>query len=153
MDGQALPLLGLSVGLIVHDLDNAARKQAYAADITYGTNNELGFDYLRDNMVTYKENKVQRGHAYAIVDEVDSILIDEARTPLIISGQGDKSTELYTQADRFAKTLRMVKVTELNDKEDNDALYADADYIVDEKAKTATLTPLGRQEGRGLFRP
>ena len=149
--GKLYRFLGLSVGLIVHDLDNAARKQAYAADITYGTNNELGFDYLRDNMVTYKENKVQRGHAYAIVDEVDSILIDEARTPLIISGQGDKSTELYTQADRFAKTLRMVKVTELNDKEDNDALYADADYIVDEKAKTATLTPSGVKKAEAYF--
>ena len=94
--GKLYRFLGLSVGLIVHDLDNKERKKAYDADITYGTNNELGFDYLRDNMVTYKENKVQREHVFAIVDEVDSILIDEARTPLIISGQGDKSTELYT---------------------------------------------------------
>ena len=141
--GKVYRYLGLSVGLIVHDLDNSARKAAYNADITYGTNNELGFDYLRDNMVIYKENKVQRGHSFAIVDEVDSILIDEARTPLIISGQGDKSTELYQQADRCAKTLRMVKVAELDDKADNDEIYADADYLVDEKAKTATLTPNG----------
>ncbi len=101
--GKVFRYLGLTVGLITHDMDNAARKAAYRADITYGTNNELGFDYLRDNMVIYKENKVQRGHHFAIVDEVDSILIDEARTPLIISGQGDKSTDLYVKADRFAK--------------------------------------------------
>lgn len=149
--GKLYRFLGLTVGLIVHDLDNDARKNAYAADITYGTNNELGFDYLRDNMVTYKENKVQRGHAYAIVDEVDSILIDEARTPLIISGQGDKSTEMYHVADRFARTLHLVKVTELNDKEDNDAIYTDADYIVDEKAKTATLTPSGVKKAEAYF--
>ena len=105
--GKLYNFLGLSVGLIIHEKDNAARKEAYNADITYGTNNEMGFDYLRDNMVIYKENKVQRGHNYAIVDEVDSILIDEARTPLIISGKGDKSTDLYEQADRFAKTLSL----------------------------------------------
>ena len=149
--GKVFRFLGLSVGLIVHDLDNEARKKAYAADITYGTNNELGFDYLRDNMVTYQKDKVQRGHAYAIVDEVDSILIDEARTPLIISGQGDKSTELYSIADRFARSLRVVKVAELNEKEDNDALYKDADYIVDEKAKTATLTPSGVKKAEQYF--
>ena len=149
--GKVYRFLGLSVGLIVHDLDNDARKKAYAADITYGTNNELGFDYLRDNMVTYKEQKVQRGHAFAIVDEVDSILIDEARTPLIISGQGDKSTEMYTIADRFAKTLKMVKVAELDEKEDNDEKYSDADYIVDEKAKTATLTPSGVKKAEEYF--
>ncbi len=149
--GKVYRFLGLSVGLIVHDLDNDARKKAYAADITYGTNNELGFDYLRDNMVTYKEQKVQRGHAFAIVDEVDSILIDEARTPLIISGQGDKSTEMYTIADRFAKTLKMVKVAELDEKEDNDEKYGDADYIVDEKAKTATLTPSGVKKAEEYF--
>lgn len=149
--GKVYRFLGLTVGLIVHDLDNDQRKKAYKADITYGTNNELGFDYLRDNMVTYKEQKVQRGHAFAIVDEVDSILIDEARTPLIISGQGDKSTEMYTIADRFAKTLKMVKVAELNDKEDNDEKYGDADYIVDEKAKTATLTPAGVKKAEDYF--
>ncbi len=149
--GKVYRFLGLPVGLIVHDMDNAGRKAAYAADITYGTNNEFGFDYLRDNMVIYKENKVQRGHNFAVVDEVDSILIDEARTPLIISGQGDKSTDLYNKADHFAKTLRLVKVAELNDKEDNDELYKDADYIVDEKAKTATLTPSGVKKAEAYF--
>ncbi len=149
--GKVFRYLGLTVGLITHDLDNAGRKAAYNADITYGTNNELGFDYLRDNMVIYKENKVQRGHHFAIVDEVDSILIDEARTPLIISGQGDKSTDLYVKADRFAKTLHMVKVAELNEKEDNDAIYSDADFIVDEKAKTATLTPNGVKKAEAYF--
>lgn len=150
--GKVYRFLGLSVGLIVHDLENSERKKAYLADITYGTNNEFGFDYLRDNMVIYKEEKVQRGHNYAIVDEVDSILIDEARTPLIISGQGDKSTELYNIADRFAKMLRVVKVAELNEKEDNDELYKDADYIVDEKAKTATLTPSGVKKAEEFFK-
>ncbi len=149
--GKVFRYMGLTVGLIIHDLDNAERKAAYRADITYGTNNEFGFDYLRDNMVIYKENKVQRGHNFAIVDEVDSILIDEARTPLIISGQGDKSTDLYEKADRFAKTLRMVKVAELNAKEDNDQLYGDADFIVDEKAKTATLTPSGVRKAEAHF--
>ena len=149
--GKLYKFLGLSVGLIVHDLDNEGRKKAYAADITYGTNNELGFDYLRDNMVIYKEQKVQRGHNFAIVDEVDSILIDEARTPLIISGQGDKSTELYTLANKFAKTLQMIKVTEVNNKEDNDELYRDSDYVVDEKAKTATLTPSGVRKAEDFF--
>ena len=150
--GKVYRYLGLSVGLIVHDLDNNARKAAYAADITYGTNNEFGFDYLRDNMVIYKENKVQRGHNFAIVDEVDSILIDEARTPLIISGQGDKSTELYQLADTCAKGLRMVKVAELDEKADNDEIYADADYLVDEKAKTATLTPNGVRKVEAFFK-
>ena len=150
--GKVYRFLGLSVGLIVHDLDSGARKKAYAADVTYGTNNEFGFDYLRDNMVIYKEDKVQRGHPYAIVDEVDSILIDEARTPLIISGPGDKSTEMYTVADRFAKTLKCVKVAELNDKEDNDQLYHGADYIVDEKAKTATLTQSGVKKTEAFFK-
>ena len=149
--GKLYKFLGLSVGLIVHDLDNEGRKKAYAADITYGTNNELGFDYLRDNMVIYKEQKVQRGHSYAIVDEVDSILIDEARTPLIISGQGDKSTELYSLADKFAKKLQMIKVKEVNTKEDNDDLYRDGDYVVDEKAKTATLTPSGVRKAEDFF--
>ena len=149
--GKLYRFLGLSVGLIVHDLDNKERKKAYDADITYGTNNELGFDYLRDNMVTYKENKVQREHVFAIVDEVDSILIDEARTPLIISGQGDKSTELYTLADRFARTLKETRVAELNEKEDNDELYKDADYIVDEKGENRYPDSLGRQEGGAYF--
>ena len=112
--GKLYRWLGLSVGLIVHDLPNEERRRAYSADITYGTNNELGFDYLRDNMVIYKERRVQRGHNFAIVDEVDSILIDEARTPLIISGQGEESTELYTIADRFARTLKCTHVTELD---------------------------------------
>jgi preprotein translocase subunit SecA len=150
--GKIYRFLGLSVGLIVHDLDNDARKKAYNADITYGTNNEFGFDYLRDNMVIYKEDKVQRGHNFAIVDEVDSILIDEARTPLIISGPGEQSTEMYNIADAFAKTLRCVKVAELDEKEDNDALYKDADYIVDEKAKTATLTQNGVKKAEAFFK-
>ena len=149
--GKVYRFLGLSVGLIAHDMDNAARQRAYNADITYGTNNEFGFDYLRDNMVIYKENKVQRGHNFAIVDEVDSILIDEARTPLIISGQGDKSTELYNIADAFAQTLQMVMVADLDSKEDNDELYKDADYIVNEKAKTATLTPSGVKKAEAYF--
>ncbi len=149
--GKLYRFLGLSVGLITHDLDNDKRKEAYNCDITYGTNNELGFDYLRDNMVIYKEHKVQREHAYAIVDEVDSILIDEARTPLIISGQGDKSTELYKVADKFAKTLKMIKVAETNSKEDNDETYKDSDYVVDEKAKTATLTPSGVKKAEAYF--
>ena len=149
--GKLYKFLGLSVGLITHDMDNDARKEAYNADITYATNNELGFDYLRDNMVTYKENKVQRKHFFAIVDEVDSILIDEARTPLIISGQGDKSTELYTIANRFAKGLKLTKVAETDSKEDQDELYKDCDYIVDEKAKTATLTPSGVKKAEAYF--
>ena len=148
--GKVYNFLGLTVGLIVHDMDNDQRRAAYNCDITYGTNNELGFDYLRDNMVIYKENKVQRGFHYAIVDEVDSILIDEARTPLIISGQGDKSTELYNIANSFAKRLKVYKVTELDDKEEIDE-NLDADYIVDEKAKTATLTPRGVKKAEEFF--
>ncbi len=151
MMGKIFRFMGLTVGLITHDMEGEDRKRSYLADITYATNNELGFDYLRDNMVIYKENKVQRGHNYCIVDEVDSILIDEARTPLIISGPGEKSTELYTVADRFAKRLRMTKVTELDNKEDNDELYGDVDYIVDEKAKTATLTPQGIKKAEEYF--
>ncbi len=147
--GKVFRYLGLSVGLIVHDMDKNERRAAYAADITYGTNNEFGFDYLRDNMVVYAEDKVQRGHAFAIVDEVDSILIDEARTPLIISGQGDKSSDLYTRADSFAQTLKLIKVKEMNDKEDQDVL--DGDYIVDEKAKTATLTQDGVHKAERYF--
>ncbi len=151
--GKLYKYMGLKVGLIVHDLDNDGRKTAYNADITYGTNNELGFDYLRDNMVVYKENKVQRGHAFAIVDEVDSILIDEARTPLIISGQGDKSTDLYERADRLAKTLKLERFTEIDSKQDMDEYYAEngIDYVVDEKQKTATLTQLGVKKAEEFF--
>ena len=147
--GKVYNYLGLTVGLVVHGQDNNERRQAYAADITYGTNNELGFDYLRDNMVIYKQNKVQRGHHFAIVDEVDSILIDEARTPLIISGQGDKSTDLYQQADRFAKTLKIHKIKEMDAKEEQDTV--DGDYIVDEKARTATLTRSGVKKAEQYF--
>ena len=149
--GKIYRYMGLSVGLILHDLENDQRKEAYAADITYGTNNELGFDYLRDNMVIYKERRVQRGHAYAIVDEVDSILIDEARTPLIISGTGEKSNELYTVADRFARTLKPVVVVETDDKQDNDELYQDYDYIVNEKLKTCSLTEKGVKKAEDYF--
>ncbi len=149
--GKVYNYLGLKVGLIVHGLSNDERREAYAADITYGTNNEMGFDYLRDNMVVDLAHKVQRGHAFAIVDEVDSILIDEARTPLIISGQGEKSSELYTAADRFARTLKMNKVKEIDSKEDTDSGY-DGDYIVDEKARTATLTPSGMRKAEEYFK-
>ena len=130
-------------------MDNDERRKAYACDVTYGTNNEIGFDYLRDNMVIYKNQRVQRPFNFAVVDEVDSILIDEARTPLIISGQGDQSTELYQLADMFARTLKMHKVVELDDKVDNDGM--DGDYIVDEKAKTATLTPSGVKKAEQYF--
>lgn len=147
--GKIHRFLGLSVGVVTHELNPKERQKAYAADITYGTNNEFGFDYLRDNMVTNKSELVQRGHSFAIVDEVDSILIDEARTPLIISGPGDKSTELYALANSFAETLSYVKVKELDDKEDNDQF--DADYIVDEKAKTATLTKSGIEKAEKFF--
>ena len=147
--GKVYRYLGLTVGLVIHGQDNRERRAAYAADITYGTNNELGFDYLRDNMVIYKQNKVQRGHHFAIVDEVDSILIDEARTPLIISGQGDKSTDLYEQSDRFAKTLKIYKIKEMDTKEEQDNV--DGDYIVDEKARTATLTRSGVKKAEQYF--
>ena len=151
--GKIYRFLGLTVGILQHDCTNEQRKVAYNADITYATNNELGFDYLRDNMVVYKENKVQRGHSFAIVDEVDSILIDEARTPLIISGQGDKSTDLYERADQLAKTMKHLKITETDSKEDNDEEYIEAgiDYIIDEKAKTATLTPVGVKKAEAFF--
>ena len=149
--GKLYSFLGLSVGLIIHEKDNAERRAAYAADITYGTNNEMGFDYLRDNMVIYKENRVQRGHHYAIVDEVDSILIDEARTPLIISGMGDKSTALYDRADIFAKSLKCRRVVETDSKEEDEEVYGDVDYVVDEKAKTAVLTPEGVKKAERAF--
>ena len=149
--GKLYKFLGLSVGLIISEISNEKRMSAYRADITYGTNNEFGFDYLRDNMVNDKKLKVQRGHNFAIVDEVDSILIDEARTPLIISGEGDKSTELYTIADEFVKTLSMLKVAEVDAKEDNEDLFKDHDYVVDEKAKTATLTQKGVEKAEKYF--
>ncbi len=148
--GKIFKYLGLSVGLIIHEVENKDRKAAYAADITYGTNNEFGFDYLRDNMVIYKEQMVQRGHNYAIVDEVDSILIDEARTPLIISGVGDRSTLLYQQAENFARTLKSHRVAESDDKAlEDDSITAD--YIIDEKAKTATLTKHGVEKAERAF--
>ena len=148
--GKVHRFMGLSVGLIVHGLTNEERKAAYAADITYGTNNEMGFDYLRDNMAIYKEQMVQRGHSFAIVDEVDSILIDEARTPLIISGQGDESTDLYRQADDFVKRLSKKVYATTDDKEEEDE-NVDADYIVDEKARTATLTSRGIAKAERAF--
>ncbi|MBR6572144.1 MAG: preprotein translocase subunit SecA [Clostridia bacterium] len=149
--GKLYRYMGLSVGLIVHGMTNEEKKAAYNADITYCTNNELGFDYLRDNMVIYKENRVQRGHNFAIVDEVDSILVDEARTPLIISGQGDKSTDLYIRANRFAKGLKMVKVVESDDKATDEQQNFDGDYVVDEKAKTCVLTPEGVKKAEVYF--
>ncbi|MGN0478698.1 MAG: preprotein translocase subunit SecA [Hominenteromicrobium sp.] len=151
MMARVFNFMGLTVGLAIPGMTSEEKKKAYACDITYATNNEIGFDYLRDNMVTYKERKVQRGHNYAIVDEVDSILIDEARTPLIISGQGDQSTELYTVADRFAKSLRPVRVAETDEKQDNDELYEDYDYIVNEKQKTCTLTKRGVKKAEQFF--
>ena len=149
--GKLYRFMGLSVGLIVHGMSNDEKKEAYGADITYCTNNELGFDYLRDNMVIYKENRVQRGHNFAIVDEVDSILVDEARTPLIISGQGDKSTDLYIRANRFAKGLKMVKVVETDDKITDEQQNFDGDYVVDEKAKTCVLTSEGVKKAEAYF--
>lgn len=149
--GKIYRYLGLSVGLIVHGLNNNQRRQAYACDVTYGTNNEFGFDYLRDNMVTYKEEMVQRGHAYAIVDEVDSILIDEARTPLIISGIGDKSTDLYEKADDFVKRLKPFVIAETDDKTDFNDLTGESDYIIDEKAHTSVLTAKGIKKAEQHF--
>lgn len=148
--GKIYSFLGLSVGLIVHDMENEQRREAYGCDITYGTNNELGFDYLRDNMVIYKEDMVQRDLHYAIVDEVDSILIDEARTPLIISGMGDKSTDLYKKANTFALKLKAKIIKQMDDKVDSDTVY-DEDYIVDEKAHTAVLTANGIKKAEQYF--
>ena len=148
--GKVHRFLGLKVGLIIHDMDKAARQEAYAADITYGTNNEMGFDYLRDNMCIYSSELVQRGHAFAIVDEVDSILIDEARTPLIISGQGEKSTQMYDMAEMFVSRLKKRVVVQVDDKEEEDTTV-DADYIVDEKAKSATLTARGIAKAEEFF--
>ena len=147
--GKVYRYLGLSTGLVIHAVAPQDRKAMYEADITYGTNNEFGFDYLRDNMAIYMNQRVQRGHAFAIVDEVDSILIDEARTPLIISGQGEESTAMYQLADRFAQTLSALRVKEVDAKEEQDDI--DADYIVDEKARTATLTPKGQQRAEQYF--
>ncbi len=140
--GKVYRFLGLTVGLAIHGVDKEGKRRAYAADITYGTNNEFGFDYLRDNMAIYAQELVQRGHNFAIVDEVDSILIDEARTPLIISGQGEQSTQLYQLVDSFVARLKCVRVASVNEKEEEDSTL-DADYIVDEKARTATLTARG----------
>ena len=148
--GKVHRFLGLSVGLIVHDLTSDERRAAYAADITYGTNNEMGFDYLRDNMAIYKQQMVQRGHAFAIVDEVDSILIDEARTPLIISGQGDESTDLYRKADDLVRTMKKMVVASVDEKAEEDE-DLDADYVVDEKARTATLTARGTAKAERYF--
>lgn len=149
--GKVLRFLGLTVGCILHGLTNDERRAAYACDVTYGTNNELGFDYLRDNMVIYKKDKVQREHNFAIVDEVDSILIDEARTPLIISGRGDKSTSLYGVVDKFAKILTPTMVVEMDSKQDQEDANENADYIIDEKAKTATITRRGIKKAEDYF--
>ncbi len=151
--GKIYRFMGLKVGLIIHEKTNEERKEAYAADITFGTNNEMGFDYLRDNMVMYAEQRVQRGHSFAIVDEVDSILIDEARTPLIISGMGEASTELYRQTNDFVRRLKMVKVKELDSKIDAEEIVEEegGDYLVDEKAKTATLTKSGIAKAEATF--
>ena len=149
--GKLYRFMGLTVGLIIHGMNHDEKKAAYDADITYCTNNELGFDYLRDNMVIYKEQKVQREHNFAIVDEVDSILIDEARTPLIISGQSDKSTDLYAKANSFARGLKMFKIKEMDDKATDEETNYDGDYVVDEKAHTATLTPSGVKKAEEYF--
>ena len=148
--GKVYRFLGLTVGLVVHGVESDDRKKAYEADVTYGTNNEFGFDYLRDNMVVYKANMVQRGHAFAIVDEVDSILIDEARTPLIISGKGEDSSVMYKRADDFAKTLKKSVIVELDDKVEAEE-QVDGDYVVDEKRKTATLTESGVKKAEAFF--
>ena len=148
--GKVYRFLGLKVGLIIHAVEPKDRKAMYEADITYGTNNEFGFDYLRDNMAIYMSSRVQRDHAFAIVDEVDSILIDEARTPLIISGQGDQSTQLYQIADQFAARLTAMRVKEVDAKEEQDDI--EADYIIDEKARTATLTPKGQARAEAYFK-
>ena len=148
--GKVYRFMGLTVGLVIHGVTGQAKKNAYAADITYGTNNEFGFDYLRDNMAIYKQELVQRGHSFAIVDEVDSILIDEARTPLIISGQGDKSTQLYEVVDAFVAKLKCQRIASVDTKEEEDP-NIDADYIVDEKARTVTLTARGIKKAEEAF--
>ena len=148
--GKVYRFMGLTVGLVIHGVMGQAKKDAYAADITYGTNNEFGFDYLRDNMAIYSSELVQRGHNFAVMDEVDSILIDEARTPLIISGQGEKSTQLYTIVDQFVSRLKCQRIAKVDTKEEED-VNIDADYIVDEKARTATLTARGIQKAEQAF--
>ena len=148
--GKLYRFLGLTVGLVIHDVEPKDRKASYAADITYGTNNEFGFDYLRDNMALYAQELVQRGHAFAIVDEVDSILIDEARTPLIISGQGEQSTQLYQIVDQFAARLKCQRYAKTDSKQEEDP-DLDADYIVDEKAKTVSLTAKGVEKAEKAF--
>ena len=148
--GKVYRFMGLTVGLVVHGVMGPEKKAAYDADITYGTNNEFGFDYLRDNMAIYSQELVQRGHSFAIVDEVDSILIDEARTPLIISGQGEESTQLYTIVDQFVSRLKCKRIAKVDEKEEED-VNIDADYIVDEKARTATLTARGIQKAEQAF--
>ncbi|MBR3909197.1 MAG: preprotein translocase subunit SecA [Clostridia bacterium] len=149
--GKLYKFMGLTVGLIIHGMDKADKQAAYNADITYCTNNELGFDYLRDNMVTYKSEKVQREHNFVIVDEVDSILVDEARTPLIISGQSDKSTDLYVSANRFAKSLKKFVIKEMDDKARDEDTNYDGDYVVDEKARSCTLTASGVKKAEEFF--
>ena len=147
--GRVYAFLGLTTGLVVHGQTREEKQKAYAADITYGTNNEFGFDYLRDNMVVYKEQMTQRGHNFAIIDEVDSILIDEARTPLIISGASAKSTDLYDMADKLARTFKKRVIKELDDKQLNDEFTED--YIVNEKERTATLTQYGIEKAEKYF--
>ena len=147
--GRVYGFMGLTTGLVVHGMSNDEKQAAYRADITYGTNNEFGFDYLRDNMVVYKERMVQRGHRFAIVDEVDSILVDEARTPLIISGAGEEPTDMYDRADKFVRKLQKLVIKEVDNKEDHDNV--DADYIVDEKARNAILTPRGAKKAEAFF--
>ncbi|MBR3862366.1 MAG: preprotein translocase subunit SecA, partial [Clostridia bacterium] len=147
--GRVYAFMGLSTGLVVHGISPADKKAAYEADITYGTNNEFGFDYLRDNMVVYKNDMVQRGHAFAIVDEVDSILIDEARTPLIISGAGQKSTDLYERANTLVRTMTKLVRKEVDNKEATDDI--EADYLVDEKGRNAILTPRGAKRAEEFF--
>ena len=149
--GKVYRFLGLTVGLIIHDIPNNKRKEMYACDIVYGTNNEFGFDYLRDNMVVRKEQLVQRELNYAIVDEVDSILIDEARTPLIISCRGTESSDLYQKADSFVRTLKSFTVVETDDKVDMDEIVGDADYVIDEKANTSVLTANGIKKAEKYF--
>ena len=147
--GRVYGFMGLKTGLVVHGMSNDEKQEAYRADITYGTNNEFGFDYLRDNMVVYKERMVQRGHNFAIVDEVDSILVDEARTPLIISGAGEDPTDMYDRADKFVRKLQKLVIKEVDNKEDHDNV--EADYIVDEKARNAILTPRGAKKAEEFF--
>ena len=149
--GKIYRFLGLTVGLVYQNQPPFEKMAAYKADITYGTNNEFGFDYLRDNMSVSREGQVQRSHRFAIVDEVDSILIDEARTPLIISGQGEKSTQLYDMAEMFVSRLKKQAVVQVDNKEEEDPAEADADYIVDEKAKTAMLTARGIAKAEQQF--